>query len=139
MGLSTTGHRVLAPELLGSAAYLDSGTDTGQLPTVPLPMVVMPVAKARLDVHLFSQNLGFPMSKGGTFDLTGLSGLSGFQGVRAYQSSVPGSGKGFRTDCAVMEQLSIVAVIVNDTTLRFHWTAPCFVGGNFNFVYQIRN
>lgn len=104
-----------------------------------LPMSVMPVAKSRLDVHLFSKNLGTTARRSGHFNITGLSGLDAFSGVRVYQSDVPGTNKGAIRDQAEFEQLQFIASLVGDTTITVRWIANGPVVGTFNLVYQFRN
>jgi hypothetical protein len=123
---------------LGTAALATVGTGAGNIPQVPLPMSVMPVAKARIDVHPFSFTVP-GVRRSGAFTLTTPPGLSAFFNVIAYQSAVPGTNKGILPDAREFDQILMTADIINDTTLRISWIATGPVTGNYNAYYQIKN
>lgn len=124
---------------LGSAAYLNTGTGSGSVPTVPLPMSVMPMAKSRIDVHHFSFTVGPTARRSGAFTLSIPPGASNFFNVVAYQSATPGTNKGVLPDSREFDQLSITSSITSDTTLKCSWVATGPVIGNFNGYYQFKN
>lgn len=118
---------------------VQSDGSTRPAPLSNLPMSIMPVAKSRLDVHLFNQTICTTARRSGHFDITGLSGLSGFSGVRVYQSDTPGTNKGALHDEPEFEQIQFIASLIGDTTIRVRWLANGPVVGNYNLVYQFRN
>lgn len=104
-----------------------------------LPMSVMPVAKARIDVHPFSFTVGPTARRSGRLDMTVPAGLSAYFNVVAYQSAVPGANKGQLPDAREFDQILMTADITSDTTLRISWVATGPVIGNYNAYYQIKN
>lgn len=118
---------------------LDVGSATGNVPQVPLPMSVMPVAKSRIDVHPFSFTVVPTARRSGRLDLTVPVGISSFFNVVAYQSAAPGENKGALPDAREFDQMLMTAYILDNTTLRISWVSTGPVIGNFNAYYQIKN
>lgn len=121
------------------AAIPTTGTATGNVPVIPIPMASMPVVKTRVDVHPFSLTIGPTSRRSGHADLTVPAGMSAFFNVIAYESALPGTNKGHRTDAREFEQILMTAAITSDTSLHLSWVATGPVIGNFNFFYQIKN
>lgn len=126
-------------DISGLVAKTQVGTAAGQIPQVPLPMSVMPVAKARIDVHPFSFTVGPTARRSGHLTLTVPAGLSAYFNVVAYQSANPGTNKGQLPDAREFDQILMTADIINDTTLRISWVSTGPVIGNYNAYYQIKN
>lgn len=130
--------RSSAPSTLDTLAEIDAQLASDESAAAALVITVagkMPLADRRLTVVPFTQNLCSVAQNSGHFKITGLSGLSAFTKVRAWQSDVPVIGT--LSDFLEMDQISISASIVNNTTLNFFWMASGPVIGSFNFNYQI--
>lgn len=82
-------------------------------------------------------NLSSLPRRSGTFDLTGLSGLTSGRPVLMQQASGPYTSKGTLADEAEMDQVSFVASVLDPSTIRAHWTSPTFIVGNFKVQYAV--
>jgi hypothetical protein len=75
---------------------------------------------------------------GGTFDITGLSGLTANKPVYIQQAPGPYPGKGDRQDEAEMDGIDVNAYVVDANTIRAYWNAnPGPVVGSFTFIYLV--
>jgi hypothetical protein len=82
------------------------------------------------------KDLGALPRTSGTFDITGLSGLTPGTPVLIQQASGPYTGKGALADEAEMDALIVNAFVLDATTIRAYWHALSgFVIGNFKFNY----
>lgn len=73
----------------------------------------------------------------GTFDITGLSGLTAGKSVLVFQ--VPGAytGKGDRQDEAEVGLVTATGYVVDATTIRVFWRSEEPMAGNVNFAYAV--
>lgn len=130
--------RSSAPSTLDTLAEIDAQLASDESAAGALVATVagkMPLADRRLAVVQFTQNLCSVAQNSGHFQLTGISSLAGYSKIRAWQSDVPVIGT--LSDFLEMDQISISANIVNNTTVNFFWVASGQVIGLFNFNYQI--
>lgn len=74
---------------------------------------------------------------GGSFQITGLSGLGADYPVFMQQASGPYTGKGTRADEAEMDQVQVTAKVLNSTTIQCYWRSQRRVRGNFKFNYVL--
>lgn len=86
----------------------------------------------------FSQDLG-TARRSGTFDLTGLSGLTADKPVMIVQTAAPIATKGNARDEPEMDQIQATGYVVNATTIRVYWQAPSVVVGDYNFAFLVSN
>lgn len=84
----------------------------------------------------FTQDLGTGRM-GGTFDVTGLSGLTADQYVDVRQTARAIASKGNARDEAEMDQIEATGYVVDATTIRVYWNAPSFVVGTYAFAYLV--
>lgn len=84
----------------------------------------------------FTKDLG-AARRSGTFDLTGLTGLTAGKPVLAWQSMAAITSKGDARDEAEMDRIEISGYVVDANTIRLNWSAPSVVVGTYAFAYQI--
>lgn len=73
---------------------------------------------------------------GGSFDITGLSGLTASKPVLVQQAAGPYTNKGDKEDEAEMDVIRVTGYVFDATTIRCYWDSfPMMVVGNFKFVY----
>lgn len=84
----------------------------------------------------FTVDLG-AARRSGTFDLTGLSGLTTDKPVMVMQTAAPIASKGDARDEPEMDQIQATGYVVNATTIRVYWHAPSVVVGSYNFAYLV--
>jgi hypothetical protein len=84
----------------------------------------------------YSVDLG-AARRSGTFDITGLSGLTADKPVNIFQSASPIPSKGDARDEAEMDHISATGYVVNTTTIRVYWWAPGVVVGTYEFEYAV--
>lgn len=94
------------------------------------------VAGAAPAFTAFTKDLGVARSSG-TFDITGLSGLTAEKLVSIVQSAAPIISKGNARDEAEFDLISVTGYVADATTIRGYWRAPGVVVGNYNFAYQV--
>lgn len=127
-----------APQTVAALAAINAELENDESAAAALTSAVaakLPLTDPRLVVHSFTQNLGTVAQISGHFSVTGLSGLSAFSKVRAWQSDVPVLGT--LSDFLEMDQIQISASIANNTTLNFFWVATGQMLGSFNFNWQL--
>jgi hypothetical protein len=74
----------------------------------------------------------------GTFDVTGLSGLTAGKAVIITQAAAAYTGKGDLVDESEMDMVSATAYVLNSTTIRAFWQSCVSpVLGNFKFNYTV--
>jgi hypothetical protein len=87
---------------------------------------------------IVEKDLGSLPLYSGTFDITGLSGLTAGNHVYIQQAAGPYTGKGDRQDEAEMDQANVTAYCVDATTVRAYWVCQPKGGpmaGNVKFAY----
>lgn len=82
-------------------------------------------------------DLGSPAMRSGSFQITGLSGLSAGRPVLITQSNGPYTGKGNLADEAEMDQVSVTGKTTSTTAIQCYWTSSAPVLGNFKFAYVV--
>jgi hypothetical protein len=75
--------------------------------------------------------------RNGSFQITGLSGLTVDQPVYIQQANGPYTGKGTRQDEAEMDQLTVTAKVLSATAIQCYWESNHRVRGNFKFSYFV--
>ena len=84
----------------------------------------------------FTKDLG--VSKmAGTFDITGLSGLTTGKNVLVMQTNQMISSKGNARDEPEMDKIQASGYVLNSTTIRCNWNATGVVVGTYAFAYMI--
>ena len=99
-------------------------------------------AKVFTDIEAATQFVDFTKDLGvsrrsGTFDLTGLSGLTVGKNATVVQTGQPIATKGNSTDEFEMDAIQLTGFVLNSTTLRIFWQAPSTVVGTYAFAYQL--
>lgn len=84
----------------------------------------------------FTKDLGAAQSAG-TFDITGLSGLTADKVVSIVQTAAAISTKGNARDEPEMDLIRLTGYVVNATTIRAYWNASGVVVGTYAFAYQV--
>ena len=84
----------------------------------------------------FTQDLGAARNAG-TFDITGLSGLTADKPVSVMQTAAQISSKGNARDEPEMDQIKVTGYVVDTTTIRCYWQAPSVVVGTYAFAYLV--
>lgn len=84
----------------------------------------------------FTKDLGVG-DQAGTFDITGLSGLSAGKPVMVMQTAAAISSKGDARDEPEMDAISVTGYVVDATTIRCYWNAPSIVVGDYAFAYLV--
>jgi len=84
----------------------------------------------------YSVDLGTARTSG-TFDITGLSGLTTDKPVLIFQSSSPIPSKGDARDEPEFDRIQAAGYVVNATTIRVSWWAPGVVVGTYEFEYAV--
>lgn len=86
--------------------------------------------------NAFTQDLGVAR-RSGTFDLTGLSGLTADKVVNVVQTAAPVASKGNARDEPEMDLIGLTGYVVNASTIRCYWHAPSVVVGQYTFAYFV--
>jgi len=76
----------------------------------------------------------------GTFDITGLAGLTASKQVLIVQKAGPYTGKGDRQDEAEMDQVAATGYVVDANTIRAYWVCQPYSGpvaGNVKFGWAV--
>lgn len=84
----------------------------------------------------FTRDLG-AARRSGTFDLTGLSGLTVGKVVLVIQTAAPIASKGDARDEFEMDPIVLTGYVVDATTIRVYWSAPGVVVGDYSFAYLV--
>ena len=93
-----------------------------------------------LTLTTVEKDLGALPLYSGTFDITGLSGLTANKPVLVQQAVGPYTNKGTLQDEAEMDQVSATGYVADATTVRVYWTCPPKAGplaGNVKFNYAV--
>ena len=84
----------------------------------------------------FTKDLG-TARRSGTFDITGLSGLTAEKPVDIMQTAAKITSKGDARDEAEMDLIKLTGYVVDATTIRAYWHAPSVVVGTYAFAYLV--
>lgn len=84
----------------------------------------------------FTKDLGAGQSSG-TFDITGLSGLTADKIVSVIQTAAKITSKGDARDEPEMDQIRLTGYVVDANTIRCYWQAPSVVVGTYAFAFQV--
>ena len=128
----------------------DEGTDQGVAPIIDFvgSGVTAAVASGVATVTIsggsgsgdtytdFTQDLGASRHSG-TFDITGLSGLSAGKVVQVVQTAAQIASKGNARDEAEMDHIDVTGYVVDANTIRCYWRAPSVVVGTYAFAYSV--
>lgn len=93
-------------------------------------------AQHTIAFDLVSKDLGVS-NRSGTFDITGLSGLTADKPVIIMQSASGIPSKGDARDEPEMDQIQATGYTVNTTTIRVYWWCPNVVVGTYEFEYLV--
>jgi hypothetical protein len=75
--------------------------------------------------------------RSGSFQITGLSGLTTGKAVSIQQANGPYTGKGTREDEAEMDQVTVTAKVASATVIQAYWASTYRVRGNVKFDYAV--
>ena len=75
--------------------------------------------------------------RAGTFDITGLSGLTVDKNVVIVQNGLPITSKGNARDEFEMDNIQATGYVLDAATIRVLWNAGNVVVGSYNFSYQV--
>jgi hypothetical protein len=84
----------------------------------------------------FTKDLG-AARQSGTFDITGLSGLTADKVVTIVQTAAQIASKGNARDESEMDQIKLTGYVVDASTIRAYWQAPSVVVGTYAFAYSV--
>jgi hypothetical protein len=84
----------------------------------------------------FTKDLGVAR-RSGTFDITGLAGLTADKVVDIVQTAAQIATKGNARDEAEMDHIDVTGYVVDATTVRAYWQAPSVVVGTYAFAYAV--
>lgn len=82
-------------------------------------------------------SLGSAWQRSGSFQITGLAGMTPGKPVYIQQAVGPYTGKGTSVDEVEMDQLQLAAYVLSATVIQVYWNAPSLVQGNFKFNYFV--
>lgn len=113
----------------GATIFLEPDTPEDPLvitgPTGPLASMVD-----------FTQDLGSGESSG-TFDITGLAGLTVNQDVTIVQTAQAIASKGNAHDEFEMDAIQLTGYVLNSTTIRVYWWSPSVAVGTYAFAFGV--
>lgn len=95
-----------------------------------------PVGGGSLTLTALVRDLG-TARRSGTFDITGLSGLTADKAVLITQTTAPIASKGNARDEIEFDAIQATGYVVNATTIRVLWHAPGVVVGDYAFAYVV--
>lgn len=113
----------------GPAVFLEA--EAGEDGWAGLPFLVPPLGWTH-----FTQDLG-ASKRSGTFDITGLSGISPDQHVDVMQTARAIASKGNARDEFEMDAIQLTGYVVDTATIRCYWNAPGVVVGTYAFAYLV--
>lgn len=98
-----------------------------------------PVAAASVIYTQVEKDLGARAKRSGTFDITGLAGLTADKQVSMFQAAAAYTGKGTLKDEIEMDQAHVSGRVYDATTIRVYWTCGRFgaLKGNVKFNYLV--
>ena len=86
----------------------------------------------------FTKDLGVSR-RSGTFDITGLSGLTPNKVVSVVQTAAAIASKGNARDEPEMDLIRLTGYVLDANTIRVYWNASGVVVGNYSFAYTVSN
>lgn len=95
-----------------------------------------PTAEAAVIFTAFTKDLGVAR-RSGSFDITGLTGLTTGKPVQLFQTAAAIASKGNAADELEMDAIRLTGIVLNATTIRAYWEAPSVVVGTYAFAYLI--
>lgn len=109
----------------------DDGVDS----YIPGPQGIAgnPAASTYMD---FTEDLGVS-DRSGTFDITGLSGLTADKNVVVVQTAQAIASKGNARDEFEMDNIQLTGYVLSTTSIRVYWQAPNVVVGTYAFAYSV--
>lgn len=107
--------------LLSSQPDLQAALNAASLPSIYTPVV---------------KDLGVARNSG-SFDITGLSGLTPDKLVSIVQTAAPVASKGNARDEAEMDAVVVTGYVLDANTIRAYWRAPSVVVGDVAFAYAV--
>jgi hypothetical protein len=84
----------------------------------------------------FTQDLG-TAKKNGTFDITGLAGLTADKVVTVVQTAAQIASKGNARDEPEWDLIVLTGYVFDAVTIRVYWNAPGIVTGTYAFAYAV--
>lgn len=84
----------------------------------------------------FIKDLGVAQ-RSGTFNITGLSGLTPGKFVHIAQSAAEIASKGNARDEPEMDLIKLTGYVFDATTIKAFWEAPSIVVGDYAFAYLV--
>jgi hypothetical protein len=90
-----------------------------------------------LSLTTYQANLGSVASNGGTFDITGLSGLTPGANVLIQHLAVAATGKGDLRDEIEMDAVIASGYVLNSSTIRVYWRSTGPVAGYVALGYAV--
>jgi len=84
----------------------------------------------------FTRDLGVSC-RSGTFDITGLSGLTSGKVVEVIQTAAQIASKGNARDEFEMDNIQLTGYVFDATTIRVYWNSPGVVVGTYAFGYLV--
>lgn len=124
---ATAGRHGLLPKLSGSTGEFLRGDGAWAAPP----------AGGALTLTVVEKDLGATPVDAGSFDITGLAGLTAGKPVLVQQAAGPYTGKGDLADEAEMDLVLATGYVVDATTIRVFWNSRGRVAGNVKFQYAV--
>lgn len=90
-----------------------------------------------LSVATVEVDLGTPGKRSGSFQITGLSGLTPGAPVVIQKAAGPYTGKGTCADEAEMDLITATGKVVTASVIEVYWQSKHLVRGNIKFNYMI--
>lgn len=84
----------------------------------------------------FTKDLG-AARRSGSFDITGLSGLTADKVVSVVQTAAQIASKGNARDEVEFDQIQATGFVLDASTIRAYWQSPGVVVGTYAFAYQV--
>jgi hypothetical protein len=97
------------------------------------------VAAGSVSVTTAEVNISTIAKNSGSFQITGLSGLTPNKQVIISQAAGPYTGKGNMADETEMDSVAVNGYVLNSTTIICYWNSATKVAGNFKFNYFIQS
>lgn len=120
-----------------ATGILKSTTATGVV-SIATPGVdyALPGASGGLTLTDFTKDLGVA-HRGGSFDITGLAGLTPDKNVLVVQTAQKITSKGDARDEAEMDQIQLTGYVLDAATVRCFWNSTGVVVGTYAFGYSV--
>lgn len=123
-----------------SVGFTTSLNCVGSTVTCTAGTITVTAGSGTFALTTVEKDLGTLPLYSGTFDITGLSGLTPNAPVLVVQAAGPYTSKGDRQDEAEMDIVNATGYVVDATTIRVYWTCPPYSGpmsGNVKFNYVV--